>query len=248
MSATSTTHQVRYLPAGDTGLIVEFGNEINPAVNRRVHDLASAIRDNKVPGIIELVPTYRSLSILYDPMQQSFADLKKALDTLLGSLKEGKIAPPKVVELPVIYGGKYGPDLDFVCQHSKLSQNEVIRIHTGAAYLVYMVGFTPGFPYLGGMDERIATPRLKTPRTTIPAGSVGIAEKQTGVYPIESPGGWQLIGYTPVKLFDPSREPPVLLEPGNFVRFVSVDEKTGKEIESQVAQGAYKFKTYEHKP
>ncbi len=244
--STSSTEQVRYLPAGDQGLVVEFGNVIDPTVNRRVHDLAQAITDAKLTGILDLVPTYRSLLVMYDPLSHSYNGMKFTLSSLLEGMTESELASPKVVEIPVIYDAEYGPDLDFVCQHSGLSHKEVIEIHSNATYLVYMLGFTPGFPYLGGMDDRIATPRLKTPRTSIPAGSVGIAEKQTGVYPIESPGGWQLIGYTPIKLFDPAREEPVLLEPGNYVRFLPVDDATAKEIEEQVASGTYEFKISEY--
>ena len=245
MTISSQTRP-RYLPAGDQGLVVEFGNAIDPVVNRRVHDLAQAIVDEGLPGIIDLVPTYRSLLVEYSPLSYSYGQLKTTLEEILQGLAEGKVAPPKVIELPVVYGGEHGPDLDVVCEHSGLPDEEVIKIHTGASYLVYMLGFTPGFPYLGGMDERIATPRLKTPRTSIPAGSVGIAEKQTGVYPIESPGGWQLIGHTSVKLFDPSKERAVLLEPGNYVRFVAVDAATNEEIERQVAEGVYKVKISEY--
>lgn len=240
--------EIKWLPAGDKGLVVEFGNVIDPDINRRVHDLAQSIIDSDLIGISYIVPTYRSLLVEYDPMNQGFDELVKALKSLLDGLKEGKTIAPKLVEIPVIYGGEYGPDLDFVCESSKLSSDQVIDIHSSANYLVYMLGFTPGFPYLGGMDERIATPRLKTPRTSIPAGSVGIAEKQTGVYPIESPGGWQLIGYTPVNLFDLAREKPVLLEPGNYVRFIPVEESIGKKIRVKVTEGTYEVKISDFTP
>ncbi|HHY76979.1 MAG TPA: 5-oxoprolinase subunit PxpB, partial [Clostridiales bacterium] len=150
--------------------------------------------------------------------------------------------PAKVVEIPTIYGGEYGPDIEFVAQHNNLTVDEVIEIHSSRNYLIYMLGFTPGFPYLGGMSEKIETPRLKTPRTKIPAGSVGIAGKQTGIYPIDSPGGWQLIGRTPVKLYDPLADPPVLLNAGDYVRFVPIDEKEYKSILKQVEENKYKVK------
>ena len=146
-----------------------------------------------------------------------------------------------MVEIPALYGGEYGPDLEFVADHSGLSQEEVVRVHAGMDYLVYGMGFTPGFAYLGGMSERIATPRLQTPRTLIPAGSVGIAERQTGVYPIASPGGWRLIGRTPVQLFDAGRDPPVLAGPGDYVRFVPLTEEAYRDLERQVQAGTYQF-------
>jgi KipI family sensor histidine kinase inhibitor len=151
----------------------------------------------------------------------------------------------RVFELPVAYWGEHGPDLATVAQHNGISEDEVIRIHSSTAYRVYMLGFSPGFPYLGGMDSRIACPRLKTPRTRVPAGSVGIAESQTGVYPNASPGGWQLIGRTPVRLFDPAQAPPSVLQPGHFVRFAAVPPDQFAAIEAQVAKGEYVIKSSE---
>ena len=142
-----------------------------------------------------------------------------------------------------MYGGEYGPDLGVVAEHNGLSEAEVVRIHSGSDYLVYMMGFTPGFAYLGGMSDKIATPRLQTPRPAIPAGSVAIAEQQTGVYPVESPGGWQLIGRTPTQLFAPGREPPVLVEPGDYLRFVPVNEPEYANIQNEIRSGTYEFTT-----
>ena len=150
--------------------------------------------------------------------------------------------PAKVVEIPTIYGGEYGPDIEFVAEHNNISIDEVIEIHSSRNYLIYMLGFTPGFPYLGGMSEKIETPRLKTPRTKIPAGTVGIAGKQTGIYPIDSPGGWQLIGRTPVKLYDPFADPPVLLNSGDYLRFVPIDETEYKSILKQIEENKYEVK------
>ena len=146
----------------------------------------------------------------------------RKVEAQVGSLADAPVPAPRVVEIPTAYGGDFGPDLPFVASHNGLSEADVVSIHAGADYLVYMMGFSPGFPYLGGMSERIATPRLTTPRTVIPAGSVGIAQAQTGVYPVESPGGWQLIGRTPIPLFDASRHPPVIVEPGDSIRFVPI--------------------------
>jgi KipI family sensor histidine kinase inhibitor len=148
----------------------------------------------------------------------------------------------KIVEFPTVYGGEYGPDINFVAEHNNITVDEVIKIHTGTDYLVYMMGFTPGFTYLGGMSNKIATPRLSSPRTKIPAGSVGIAGAQTGMYPSETPGGWQLIGRTPLKLYDPDKEPPVMLSAGDYVRYVSVSEEEYLEIKKQVEEGTYEVK------
>jgi len=142
-----------------------------------------------------------------------------------------------VTEVPTIYGNEYGPDLEFVAKHNGLTPEEVVQIHAGTAYLIYMLGFMPGFVYLGGMSPKIATPRLETPRIKIPGGSVGIAGSQTGIYPAESPGGWQLIGRTPLKLFDPYRQPPALLQAGNYVTFVSITPQEFARIKGEVEQG-----------
>ena len=233
--------RARFLPAGDKALAVELGDSISPETNRRVRDLFLAIGNQQIPGIIDLVPTYRSLLVYYDPLRLPLAELEERLAALEQHLDQAAVKPPKLVEIPTLYGGEYGPDLGHVAEHNGLTPEEIIQIHSGTDYLVYMMGFTPGFPYLGGMSERIATPRLQTPRTLIPAGSVGIAERQTGIYPIESPGGWQLIGRTPVQLFDPKREPPVVVEAGDYIRFVSITEDAYHDIQKQVQAGSYQL-------
>ena len=161
------------------------------------------------------------------------------LKKLEGSIGEEASGIVKIFEIPTTYGGEYGPDIEFVAQHNNLTIEEVIDIHTSTNYLIYMLGFTPGFTYLGGLDKRIETPRLENPRTKIPAGSTGIAGKQTGIYPIESPGGWQLIGRTPVKLYDPFNDPPVILSAGDYVRFVRIDEEEFLRIKNEVEKGTY---------
>ena len=233
----------RFLPAGDKALAVELGASISTETNRRVRDLLVAIESQEIPGLIDLVPSYRSLLVYYDPLMLSLSQLTDQLATLEQNLDQAALGAPKVVDLPTMYGGEYGPDLDYVAEHNGLGAEEVIQIHSGAEYLVYMMGFTPGFPYLGGMSERIATPRLQTPRTAIPPGSVGIAERQTGVYPIASPGGWQLIGRTPVQLFDPQRDPPVVVLPGDYIRFVSITEEDFHDVQRQAETGSYQLTT-----
>jgi KipI family sensor histidine kinase inhibitor len=219
--------------AGDAALVIEFGDSIDETVNRRVHWLAHALEQAAIGGVVDLVPTYRSLLICYDPRQIAFAGLDAAVRRLLAASGDGAAAEPRTVAIPTCYGGEYGPDLGFVAGHAQLPPEEVVRLHAAGRYTVFMMGFSPGFAYLGGMAPQIAAPRLKTPRTAIPAGSVGIAQQQTGIYPIESPGGWQLIGRTPVRLFDARRTPPTALEPGDTIRFVPIDEEQYRELEKR---------------
>lgn len=229
----------RYLPAGDAALVVEFGDAIAPEINARVRQLLLAIEGARLPGVRDLVPTYRSLLVSYDPLTTTFEYLRTQLDGLERVAGTASFPPPRLVEIPTAYGGPFGPDLPFVASHNGLAEDEVVRIHSERDYLVYMMGFSPGFTYLGGMSERIATPRLKTPRTVIPAGSVGIAQAQTGIYPVESPGGWQLIGRTPVSLFDPSRTPPVVVEAGDSIRFVPITPDDYADIERDLRAGTW---------
>ncbi len=211
------------MPAGDSALVVELGNEIAPEINQRIRALVLALEQQKIPGVREYVPTYRSLMILYDPACLLFHELVKQVQRLESQLKSAALPEARIVEVPVTYGGEFGPDIGFVAEHHGLSEADVIDLHSARDYLVYMLGFTPGFCYLGGMAEELETRRLAEPRTKIPAGSVGIAGKQTGMYPIDSPGGWQLIGRTPLCLFDPQRKPPVLINAGDYVRFIPID-------------------------
>lgn len=208
----------RIQPAGDSSVLVTFGSHIDLAINRRVHGLALRVRNNPLEGIGEAVPGYAALLVHYDPQILNFQEVTGWLRQHFAPLDDW-IAEPRVIEIPVAYGGSNGPDLGFVAELHGMTVDEVIRIHTSREYPVFMMGFTPGFPYLGGMNPAIATPRLSTPRSRVPAGSVGIAGEQTGVYPVDSPGGWRIIGYTKEKLFDPDRQPPFLLSPGDFVRF-----------------------------
>jgi KipI family sensor histidine kinase inhibitor len=235
----------RILPAGDKAVVVEYGNEISEECNKRVLNLYSALKRQDVTGITSIIPTYRSLLIKYEPLKLTVDDLTAliAKSDMSTSVEKFK---PKVIEIPVAYGGDFGPDLEFVAEYHNMTPEEVIKIHTGSAYRIYMLGFTMGFAYLGGMSEKIATPRLEKPRTEIPAGSVGIAGSQTGIYPVTSPGGWRLIGKTPVKLYDPHREKPILLEAGNYIKFVRITPDEFHEIEQQVNRNAYEVKTYNY--
>lgn len=237
--------KAKFLPAGDQSLVMEFGNTISPEINGRIRNMVKAIDNSSVEGITELIPTYRSLQIFYNPLKIDYASLLSILENLENSLGDEADSSYRIFEIPTIYGGEYGPDIDFVAEDNNLSVKKVIEIHSSRDYLIYMLGFTPGFSYLGGMDERIATPRLENPRTRIPAGSTGIAGSQTGIYPIDSPGGWQLIGRTPIKLYNPEDDPPVLLKAGDYVRFKPVDEEEYRRIKDLVDRNEYEIKIIE---
>lgn len=203
---------------GDSALLFTFSGRIDPADNARVHALAAGVAALGLPGIRALVPSYSALAVHFDPLAWDPADLERAL----AAAGEAPAAPAetRIVEIPVRYGGEDGPDLASVAAHCNLSPEEVVRRHAGGTYRVHFLGFAPGFPYLGGLDPALAAPRLDAPRTRVRAGSVGIAGAQTGIYPLDSPGGWRLIGRTPLALFDPGRLEPCLLRPGDLLRFV----------------------------
>ena len=235
----------KVLPVGDSAVLVEFGDSIDPEVNDRVYSFAASVTAAEIEGVEELVPTYRSLLVQYDLHQAAYEDVAARLVELT-KIAEGPAdtadSGSVIVHIPMAYGGEYGPDLEDVAEHNGLSAQGVIDIHSGTGYRVFMLGFAPGFPYLGGMDERIACPRLQTPRVRVPAGSVGIAESQTGVYPNDSPGGWRIIGRTPVKLFDPGADPPAAILPGSKVVFDPVSEPEYQSIVDEVEAGNYKIK------
>jgi inhibitor of KinA len=210
----------RIVPLGDSSLLVQLGDEIDLAVNQRVHALASLVEASSTNGIIETVPAYATLLVHYDPLLLSFTQIKKHLHVKIAQVEETISRTPRRVEVPVRYGGEFGPDLEFVASHCGLQVEDVIRIHSERTYTIYMMGFTPGFPYMGKLDNAIITPRLQTPRTRVPAGTVAIAGSQTGIYSIDSPGGWQLIGWTPLRLFAPELVTPFLFSPGDEVKFI----------------------------
>ena len=214
-----------YRIMGDRALLVDLGDEISPLVNKKVGELFLCLKNNRVEGVVETVPGYRSLLVVYDPLKINLSALKERLNKLHTTIDRSEIPKPRTLEIPVVYGGECGPDLNWVAEYHKLSPEEVVRFHTGTTYQVYMIGFTPGFAYMGQLPEAIATPRRETPRTAVPRGSVGIAQSQTGVYPVESPGGWQIIGRTLLRLFDPEKWPPTPLEMGDLVKFLSIKEE-----------------------
>lgn len=215
----------KYLPMGDRAFLVRFGDEISEELNKKVRALTLLIERERVAGVEELVPTYRSLMICYNPLKIAPDDLERILRGLVERIGDVDLPEPKVIEVPTVYGGRYGPDIEFVARYHGLSVEEVIELHANKNYLVYMLGFTPGFTFLGGLDERLHTPRLSTPRKRVPAGSVGIGGKQTGVYALSSPGGWRLIGRTYLRIYDPDRDPPIIVKAGDYMRFVPISEE-----------------------
>ncbi|MCU9814770.1 MULTISPECIES: 5-oxoprolinase subunit PxpB [Paraclostridium] len=215
--------ETKYLLAGDKSIVVEFGDIIDEEINRKVINLMKSIEKSSLSDYIyEMIPTYRSLMIIYNPLKIAFNNLINTVKDMESNLEILEKHEKNIVKVPVLYGNDFGPDIETVAKHNGLKIEDVIKLHSEAEYLVYMLGFTPGFTYLGGMNNKLETPRLANPRVKIPEGSVGIAGKQTGVYPIESPGGWQLIGRTPIKLYDPKRENPILLKAGDYVKFIPI--------------------------
>lgn len=214
------TFKPKIVPLGDAALLVQLGDEINVEINHRVQTLAALIDSAPLDGVIETVPAYSTLLIHYDPLVLTDSQIRTWVRTKLVHMDETESRKPRQIEVPLRYGGEYGPDLESVAAYHGLHPADVIRIHSEKPYVIYMMGFTPGFPYMGKLHDAIATPRLETPRKHVPAGTVAIAGSQTGIYPVDSPGGWRLIGWTSLQLFDPKSEPPFLFSPGDEVRFV----------------------------
>lgn len=224
---------MRILTVGDCAVSVEFGQEISLEINHKVMALKMVLEQKPIRGIVELIPTYCSLLIQYDPMDLRYGQLRDRLEALVTQLDEVEMPPKQVVEIPVAYGGEYGPDLGEVARAHNISEEEVIKLHSEPEYPIYMLGFVAGFPYLGGMNKAIATPRKKSPRLKIEAGSVGIAGEQTGIYSVESPGGWQIIGRTPLKLYDVNRNEPVLLKAGQYIKFKPITKEEFRAMENE---------------
>ena len=235
-------NSVRFLFSGDSALVIEFGNEISVDINKKIRKMMDDIKKENIDGIVELVPTYCSLLINYDVLKIDYNTLVEKLKTFLNNnLETAEGEEVTLIEIPTLYNDEVGPDLSYVAEHNKISKEEVIKIHTGTDYLVYMLGFMPGFTYLGGMSEKIATPRLESPRLQIYPGSVGIAGKQTGMYPSMSPGGWRIIGRTPLKLYNPDSDTPVYISSGDYVRYVSISEEEYNNILKKVENNEYKL-------
>ena len=214
------TFKTKIVPLGDAALLIQLGDEIDITINQRVHAFAAVLDASPIEVFIEMVPAYGTLLLHYDPLILTYAKISKWVRAKLDQVEDTKLRKPRQVEVPVRYGGEFGIDLEYVASNCGLSVGEVIRLHSARMYTVYMMGFTPGFPYMGKLDGAIVTPRLPTPRTRVPAGTVAIAGFQTGIYPIDSPGGWRLIGWTSLRLFDLESESPFLFSPGDEVKFV----------------------------
>jgi inhibitor of KinA len=225
---------MRIEPLGDGAVQIVLGDGPDEPTRRRVAAASRRLAESGLPGLLECVPGFTSLTIHYDPVQlppSAEGWLDSSLPHLLAGLDESAGDDGRLVEIPVCYGGELGPDLEAVATLHGLTADEVVALHAAGDYRVHLVGFVPGFPYLGGLDARLATPRRESPRTAVLAGSVGIGGAQTGIYPVESPGGWQLIGRTPLRLFDAHRDPPALLRAGDRIRFVVVDAEAFRALE-----------------
>lgn len=230
----------RLLTAGEGCIVAEFGDSIDMKINSRVAALDRAVRRSALRGLLDTVPTYRSLAVYFDPLEADVDEFLLRLEKMCGSEgPTGEVSEGRTIAVPTLYGGDHGPDIADVAACTGLTPDEVIRRHTANLCYCYMLGFTPGFPYLGGMDPGLEVPRLDNPREVIPAGSVAIGGKQTGIYPIASPGGWRVIGRTPMRLFDPERDPPIFLEAGMWVRFRSIERDEFEEIEAASSRRTY---------
>jgi inhibitor of KinA len=221
---------MKIVAASDSSLLVEFGNTVSPQLHARVLALFRAVLAEHDLRIRNLHPGYASLLIDFDPLQLSHDQFIAHVQKLIDAETEIRAASSRTVEIPVCYDAEFGPDLGDVASHNSHSIEEVVDLHASATYFVYFLGFSPGFAYMGGLPEKLRTPRLATPRIRVPAGSVGIAGEQTGVYPIDSPGGWRLIGRTPVRMFDPCANQPSRLQPGDTVRFSPITRPSFVEL------------------
>src|SRR5436190_5223012 len=230
----------RIRPLGDSALRLQLGEGIDPEVQRRVRGACATLERAALRGVVEWVPGYTTVVVHYQPQVVRYPELCRSLEAALAAGATLPVPEPRVVTLPVLYGGEQGPDLVFVADHHQLSVDEVIELHSRPDYLVYMIGFAPGFPYLGGLSERLVTPRLEKPRLSVPKGSVGIGGAQTGVYSVDTPGGWRVIGRTPVPLYDPTAERPALLDAGDHVRFRPVAAAEYADIEASVKKGTWR--------
>ncbi len=231
---------IRFLPSGDTALVVEFGSVVDRALSDRVLRLAAGLEGTK--GIVETVPTFRSIMIHYDPLSTGFAELKSAVEALLGRDKPIE-RQAKLWHVPACYEGEWAPDLEDVARRTGLGTAEVVKLHSEVRYHIYMLGFLPGYPYMGDLPEVLRLPRRIDPRVKVPAGSVAIATTMTAIYTLESPGGWHLIGTTPLRFFDPAAERPAILSPGDAIEFEPVSPGEFASVKRAVLAGDYKVQS-----
>ncbi|MBV7507052.1 5-oxoprolinase subunit PxpB [Bacillus sp. sid0103] len=231
-------------PLGDLAIRICFGDGINEMIHERVQYFTSMLHCSNIPGIIEWVPAYNTIAIYYRPEIISYNKLVETVEKLYHTSAAAKPRQPIVYEIPVYYGGETGLDLPFIAQYHKLSEEEVISLHTDKEYLIYMVGFVPGFPYLGGLSPQLAVPRLEHPRPRVPAGTVGIGGEQTGIYPSEVPSGWRIIGITPVKLFEIEKPNPCLFSAGDYIKFFPINGDEYQRIKKLVEENKYKLSQY----
>jgi len=236
----------KILTTGDSAVTVQFGEKIDPAIYARVKGLKEELEKVKPEGIVELIPTYRSLNVQYDPFLLSYGRLCDILEECMkkgGTTEEGH---KKVLTVPVCFGGEMGPDLEGVAEYHHITVDEVIRLCCSKDVLIYMLGFTPGYPYIGGMPKELVTPRLASPRLKVPAGTMGIGGEQLGVYSVDSPGGFRLLGRTPLHLYDAARgAKAVLLEAGEYIRFTAIDKAEYDRIAQEEQQGTYHYEIQE---
>ena len=231
--------KIRVLTAGDSALLIQFEQRIGEDVNRRISATVKLLKMQQIEGIVDMIPAYASLLVQYNPLVIRYEEIYKRVSAIVKMDTKVESMEKKVWEIPVLYGGELGPDFSYVAEHAGISGEELIRLHREKDYLVYMLGFLPGFTYLGGLEEKLHTPRLENPRVKIPAGSVGIGGSQTGVYPVDSPGGWQLIGRTPVKMYDPEKQDPILVQAGEYIHFYPIRDAEYARISEAVASGNY---------
>ncbi|MCP8617837.1 5-oxoprolinase subunit PxpB [Salirhabdus salicampi] len=231
-------------PIGDVAIRIQFSSDIREEVNHQLQAFIQKIEGENVPGIIECIPTYNTVAIYYNPNLIEYRNLVQLVETMYEKPSLVQSVRPTVFEIPVLYGNDYGPDLQFVADYHNITIDEVIDEHANKEYLIFMMGFVPGFPYLGGLSENVSVPRLENPRPKVASGSVGIGGKQTGIYPVSVPSGWRIIGRTPLQLINMNKMPPTFLKSGNYIKFLPVSEKEYIEIENLVYRNQYEVKTY----
>lgn len=227
-------HEVKIIPEGDSGMLLQWQQNISPDITAAVDEVLQRLHHARIVGITDLVPAYCSLLICYDPTVILWPALYEKVQTVLQDDSAGRMASHRIFEIPVLYDGE---DMARVLSHTGLDKQELIELHTKPDYLVHMIGFLPGFPYLGGMSEKLRVPRLEEPRLLIPAGSVGIGGSQTGIYSLPSPGGWNLIGRTPVRIYDSAESEPVLFRTGDRIRFIAVTQEEYEKTEDNIRSG-----------